>query len=228
VSDASPVEGSVLRWNSANNEWEMGAAGTANYSSSFSGATAVTIPGSEHGMTTVNLVVTCYDDGSPARTVEPDTVGIDVETLDIQIAFATPQSGRCVVNGSGGSSSSGTGGGGSIGNLEVGAGMMMLQTADVTTLSIDSTVVPTFLTNSAILSIPAIAAGRCTTATLALPGAAVGDPVAPGWPASLGSDMVGTMWVQAAGAVSIRACNMGATASIPITDFFRAAILRSF
>jgi len=231
VTSAQPAEGSVLRWSSANNQWETGAPGTPNYSYSFTAATLVTISGSQHGMGTTNLVVTCYDDSTPPRTVEPDAVSIDTAGLDIRITFAEPQSGRCVVNGSGGSSpaSSGEeGSGSSIGNLEVGAGMMMVQTPDVTSLSVDSAVVPTFLTNSAILSIPSIAAGRCADTTLAVPGAAVGDTVAAGWPATLGSSMLGTMWVSSASTLSIRLCNLATTASIALTDFFKAMILRSF
>jgi hypothetical protein len=105
VGTAVPTDGQVLRWNGPAGEWQpypVASAGTANYSQAFSGATTVTIAGSAHRLASANLLVECYDAGTPAHRVEPDAVAIDAATYDVTVTFATPQSGRCVVNGSGG------------------------------------------------------------------------------------------------------------------------------
>ena len=79
-----------------------GPGGTANHATVFTAQTSVTIAGGSHQMGTANLIVECYDDATPARGIEPDSVTVDPTTFDVTVAFTQPQSGRCVVNGSGG------------------------------------------------------------------------------------------------------------------------------
>lgn len=105
VADATPAEGQVLRWNATSEQWEPqavadGGTASANVSYAFTAQTTVVIPGSTHGLATANLVVDCYDEGG-AR-VEPDSVLVNADTYAVTISFAAPQSGRCVINGSGG------------------------------------------------------------------------------------------------------------------------------
>jgi hypothetical protein len=105
VGTAAPTDGQVLRWNAAAGEWQpypVASAGTANFSQAFSNATTVTIAGAAHGLGTPNLLVECYDAGTPAHRVEPDAIAIDAGSYDVTVTFATAQTGRCVVNGSGG------------------------------------------------------------------------------------------------------------------------------
>ncbi|MGE5488758.1 MAG: hypothetical protein ACM3ZB_13160 [bacterium] len=107
VADATPAEGQVLRWNATSEQWEPqavaeGGSGpaSANVSYAFTAQTTLVIPGSTHGLATANLLVSCYDEGG--AQVEPDSVTVDAGTYAVTVRFATPQSGRCVINGSGG------------------------------------------------------------------------------------------------------------------------------
>lgn len=115
VAATTPSDGQVLRWNNSNQDWEPatvsgsgggsgGAAiGKSNYSKTFFNATSVTILGTEHNLVTSNLIVACYDNTvSPLLRVEPDTVTLDPATYNVVVNFNQPQSGACVVNGSGG------------------------------------------------------------------------------------------------------------------------------
>ena len=102
----------------AANVWTLqAAAGPGNYSGGFALQTTVTIPGPVHGLGTANLQVDCYDNNSPAALIEPDRVLIDPATYDVTVTFAVPQSGRCVVNGSGGGSGAGGGSGSAAGDV---------------------------------------------------------------------------------------------------------------
>jgi hypothetical protein len=86
----------------------------ANYAAVFSGQTTVTVPGTTHQLGTANLIVSCYDNSSPANMVEPSTVSVNASSYDVMVRFPAAQSGRCVINGfTGGGGSSGSGGGGS-------------------------------------------------------------------------------------------------------------------
>ncbi len=80
-----------------------GSGGTANHATVFTTQSSVTIAGSSHQMGTANLIVECYDGGTPARKIEPDSVTVNPASYDVTVAFTQPQSGKCVVNGSGGS-----------------------------------------------------------------------------------------------------------------------------
>lgn len=104
VAATAPTDGQVLRWNGTSSRWEPNvgpSSGAVNYSGTFTGQTAVSVPGSTHGLGTANLIVSCYDNGSPAKWIEPDSVTVHPSTYDVSISFATAQSGRCVLNGSG-------------------------------------------------------------------------------------------------------------------------------
>jgi len=106
VADAAPSEGQVLRWNAASEQWEPqliapeGGTAAPNVSYAFSDQTQLVIPGTTHGLATANLIVECYD--ANEKRVEPDTVTVDGATFNVTVNFALPQSGRCVINGSGG------------------------------------------------------------------------------------------------------------------------------
>jgi hypothetical protein len=115
VAPTTPSDGQVLRWNNSNQDWEPatvsgsggGSAGAAigksNYSKTFFNATSVTILGTEHNLSTSNLIVACYDNTTnPLRRVEPDSVTLDPATFNVAVNFGQAQSGLCVVNGSGG------------------------------------------------------------------------------------------------------------------------------
>jgi hypothetical protein len=105
VGSTTPADGQVLRWDEAAGAWQPAVAPTAggsNYSQAFTAQTVVSMPGGAHGLGTANVIVGCYDGAIPRRRIEADSVTIDPATFDITVSFATPQSGRCVVNGSGG------------------------------------------------------------------------------------------------------------------------------
>jgi len=64
--------------------------------------------------------------------------------------------------------------------------------------------------------------------TLALPGAAAGDAVIPGWPSGLEPGLIGNMRVNAAGSIAVRLCNFLGSALNPASASFRATIIRGF
>jgi hypothetical protein len=70
---------------------------TGPYSTIFTLATTVTVPGATHKLGTPNLVVELYDSQSPAQRVEPDHIAINPSTFDVTVVFQTPQSGRVVI-----------------------------------------------------------------------------------------------------------------------------------
>ena len=110
-----------------------------------------------------------------------------------------------------------------------GAGIAAITTAGQTTISVDSAVVPTYLTASATLDFPSIAAGACTAdLTFSLPGANAGDAVAPGWPAGLEAGLSGTMRISATGVVSVRLCASTTAAVDPAAATFTATLIRGF
>lgn len=97
------------------NVWTaQGGAGVANYSTTFTGATSVSVPGTTHKLGTASLIVQVYDNQSPAWLVEPDDVLINPATYDVLVKFATPQSGTVILSavGSSGSGSAGANGAG--------------------------------------------------------------------------------------------------------------------
>ncbi len=117
----------------------------------------------------------------------------------------------------------------SVSPVQGGSGIATVATAGQTTISIDSAVVPTFLTASATLDFPSIAAGTCSAdMTISLPGANAGDAVASGWPAAMESGLNGTMRISAAGVVSVRLCADATGAVNPAAATFTATVVRSF
>ena len=74
--------------------------GISNYSQDFTSQTAVTLT---HALGTANLIVNCYDGSDVA--LEPDDYAIGSGTpREVAVSFTAAQTGRCVVNGSGGNS----------------------------------------------------------------------------------------------------------------------------
>ena len=113
--------------------------------------------------------------------------------------------------------------------LVSGTGMVTVQSGGQTTVAVDSAVVPTFLTSTATLAFPLIAAGTCSAdLTFSLTGANPGDAVSPGWPSGLAPGLNGLMRVSAPGVVAVRLC-ADATASVhPASASFTATVVRSF
>ncbi|MGC9971760.1 MAG: hypothetical protein ABSE56_14350 [Bryobacteraceae bacterium] len=104
IGSLAPADGQVLRWSNADGQWKPAlapAAGGVNYSQTFSSQTSVSMLGSAHGLGTANLIVDCYNNASPARRIEADSISVDPSTFDVTVAFTNSQSGRCVINGSG-------------------------------------------------------------------------------------------------------------------------------
>jgi hypothetical protein len=344
VSITPPADGQMLSWNNAQTAWTpVTIQVPPNYSASFTSASSVTIPGSQHKFPNSNLVVTCYDNASPANLVEPNKVTIDPATLNVTVSFAAAQTGRCVVNGSGGlglnsgasmaaqlgdlnvtrtsgsvltigancsaatpcnvrfgsvtasitasatatiSAGSGTaffyvaadgtvdiGGSGltlncsagcqvqsgtaqfpantiplftwsaqngawnanggsdqrallSSKTLVAGTGVAITESGASSTVAIDTTVVPTYLTNTAALAFPSINSGACSAdVTISLPGATPGEAIAPGWPA-LPAGFNGMMRVSANNTVAVRVCNFSGSAATIGSLMYRATLVR--
>ena len=116
----------------------------------------------------------------------------------------------------------------SVKTLAAGTGVVLFESGTQTTVSVDAAVVPTYLTGSSSLSFGSVAAGACAAElTIGLSGANVGDTVAPGWPASLPSSVLGMMRVSSANSVSVKVCNLGASAATVPQATFQATIVRS-
>jgi hypothetical protein len=110
-----------------------------------------------------------------------------------------------------------------------GAGIATVTAAGQTTVSVDSAVVPTYLTASVTLGFPPIPAATCSSdLTFSLPGANPGDAVAPGWPAGLAPGLSGNMRISAAGVVSVRLCADSTGAVSPASATFTATVVRGF
>ncbi|MDQ2901269.1 MAG: hypothetical protein M3Y07_15940 [Acidobacteriota bacterium] len=130
VSSSAPSDGQVLRFNNTTSVWEPGtpAASFPNYAKPFNSASTVTMLGTEHGLGTANLVVSCYDNGTPASVIEADSVKVHPTTFDVTVTFAQAQSGKCVVNGTG--LAGGVGSGGAVFNVFGRVGGIQPQTGD--------------------------------------------------------------------------------------------------
>ncbi len=103
VSNALPSGGQLLGWSAANATWTPTTFQVPpNFGGTFNNVTTFTIPGTQHNLNTANLLVSCYDTASPANLIEPGQVTIDPASFNVTVRFATPQSGKCLVNGSGG------------------------------------------------------------------------------------------------------------------------------
>jgi hypothetical protein len=110
-----------------------------------------------------------------------------------------------------------------------GPGIATVAAAGQTTISVDSGVVPTYLTASATLDFPSIPAGTCSSdLTFALTGANPGDGLAIGWPPAMEPGLSGTMRVSATGVVSVRLCADTTGAVNPAAALFTATVVRGF
>jgi hypothetical protein len=134
----------------------------------------------------------------------------DANTLTV--TFASTQSGSCVASATGG------------GSYTAGTGVSITGS----TISVDKTSVPTFLTSSASLAFGSIAQAACAQLTFALTGASPGDSVAPGWPGTMEAGLAGTMFVSVSNTVAVRLCNLSGASLTPANQTFRATVVRSF
>jgi hypothetical protein len=79
---------------------------------------------------------------------------------------------------------------------------------------------------SASLDFGSIAAQACAELTISATGAAANDPVAPAWPAGLEAGLAGIMRVSAADTVTVRLCNVTASAIDPADQTFAGRVIR--
>lgn len=113
--------------------------------------------------------------------------------------------------------------------LTGGQGIIITETPGQSTITVDNGVVPTYLTNSAVLNFPIISAGACgSDLTLTVNGANTGDAVAPGWPAGLPPGLFGIMLVSSANTVTVRLCNLSGLSVQPASATYRATIVRNY
>ena len=106
--------------------------------------------------------------------------------------------------------------------------MIALDTGTQTLISVDSAIVPMYLTATAVIDFASMAPGACSESTFSLPGASGGDSVAPGWPAGLESGLMGMMRISGSSTVAVRVCNLSGTTVDPAAATFRATVVRSF
>jgi hypothetical protein len=113
--------------------------------------------------------------------------------------------------------------------LAGGQGILITETPAQSLLAVDNGVIPTYLMNSASLTFPSIAAGACAPdQTIAVTGANTGDSVAPAWPAALPAGLVGIMTVSNTNTVTVRLCNLSASAVQPPGASYKATIVRNY
>jgi hypothetical protein len=108
-------------------------------------------------------------------------------------------------------------------------GLLTVDSATSTTISLDTAVVPTYLNTNAVLAFPLIPNGTCADdLSFTLAGAAVNDAVAPGWPAALEPRLLANMRVSAPGTIAVRLCNFSGSDLTPASATYGATIVRSF
>jgi hypothetical protein len=113
--------------------------------------------------------------------------------------------------------------------LSAGQGIMVIDAGGASTVAVDAAIVPTYFKGSATLDFPAISNGACAAEqVISVPGAALGDAVAPGWPATLLQGLLGTMFVSGMDTVTVRLCNLSGMIMDPAPAIFSATIIRSF
>ena len=209
-SSASP--GANLYLCAAANAWTQvlgTGGGAANFRQAFTGVNSVTLA---HNLNTFGILFDCFDNSTPPLWVLPKSASLtDANTLTV--TFAASETGSCVVNASGGAAS-----------YTAGAGISIAGTS----LSVDKTSVPTYLTATASLSFGSIAQASCAQLTFALTGANPGDSIAPGWPSTIEAGLAGSMFVSASNTVAVRLCNLSGSALTPAAQTFRASVIRSF
>ncbi len=79
-----------------------GGSGLANYETTFSAQTSITVTGATHAFAHRKIVVECYDDSSPRQRIDPSLVTVDSTSFDVVVTFSASTTGLCVLNGSGG------------------------------------------------------------------------------------------------------------------------------
>lgn len=123
----------------ATNTWsaQSGLVSVPNYGRPFTTLTTLVILGTEHLLNTPNILVSCYDNGSPARVIEPDSVTVNGTTYDVTIQFVQAQSGRCVLNGNG---INGVSAGGAVASVFGRTGGVAAQAGDYSFAQISGTV----------------------------------------------------------------------------------------
>jgi hypothetical protein len=211
-SSASP--GANLYLCAAANSWTQvlgtgGGTGAANFRQAFTGVTSVTLV---HNLNTFGILFECFDNSTPPLWVLPKSASLtDANTLTV--TFASSETGSCVVNATGAGTS-----------YTAGTGINIAGTS----LSVDKTSVPTYLTATASLSFGSIAQASCGQLTFALTGANPGDSIAPGWPSSIEAGLAGSMFVSASNTVAVRLCNLSGSSLTPAAQTFRASVIRSF
>ena len=255
VAPDAPTSGQVLSWNSSLNRWEPAApelAGQDNFKVAFTGQSSATIAGATHGLKSANLISACYVGSAPLVAVSGYQMLVDPDNFAVIITFPAAFTGTCVLNASGG----GTGSAAYTlqaataalrGGVRVGAGLLM--TGDVlsatgggggavsagtgiavagSAVSVDTAVVPTFLTASSTLDFTSIGANSCSIRTFSFPGAATGDSVIGGWPADMSTGIIPRILISATNLVQIQLCNVTSGAIDPPARTYGATILRSF
>ncbi len=71
--------------------------GMGKYTSALQNGAAWTIPGATSGFGIASLDVQIWDNSSPRRRVDPESITVDAATFDVVVAFAQPQSGYVVI-----------------------------------------------------------------------------------------------------------------------------------
>src|SRR3984885_2462948 len=113
--------------------------------------------------------------------------------------------------------------------LTGGQGIIITETPGQSTLAVDNGVIPTYLTNSGTLTFSSISNNACAPdQSLTVTGANPGDAVAPAWPSSLPSGVLGVMFVSSSNTVNVRLCNLSGAAVTPPSSAFRATIVRNY
>jgi hypothetical protein len=114
--------------------------------------------------------------------------------------------------------------------LANGQGIVLTETPGQSTLAVDNSVIPTYLTNTATLNFSAaIGVGACASdQTMTVSGANTGDAVAPAWPSGLSAGLLGMMFVSSSNTVTVRLCNMSGSAITPGSGSYRATIVRNY
>lgn len=108
-------------------------------------------------------------------------------------------------------------------------GLLVVDSATSTAISLDTAVVPTYLTATAVLDFPLIPNGTCAAdLPFTLAGAAVNDGVSPGWPSALEAGLIANMRVSAPSTISVRLCNFSGSDLTPASATYGATIVRSF
>ena len=111
--------------------------------------------------------------------------------------------------------------------VSAGTGVLLVESAQQSTIAVDTTLIPTYTTGLSTISFGTLAANSCSIdTTVSVPGAAIGDAVAPGWPATLPTSLLGMMRVSAANQVAVRLCNLSGASVNVASSSYRATVVR--